>query len=109
MEQVVALWQNYEDSPELNELGTITKNAIKDWRDILQAFKLKFDNKYGKSLCAGGSGSRIKDVSKKVLWLKEKDDILDLRRKLQTASDTITMLILATVGFVLSMMCRVRS
>ena len=26
--QVVALWQNYERSPELDELGTITKNAV---------------------------------------------------------------------------------
>lgn len=40
----------------------------------------------------------MKDVSKKFIWPKEKGDILDLRRKLNLASDTITMLTLAAMG-----------
>ncbi len=95
---MVALWQNYEDSPELIELGTVTKNTIKDYRDILLAFQLRASKKYGTSLSTGGSGSLIKDVSKKVIWLKEKEDVLDLRRKLRAASDTITLLCLSAIG-----------
>lgn len=63
---------------------------------------MKIDKKYGTSLGARGSGSWVKDAGKRVVWLKEKEDILDLRRKLGSASDTITMLTLAAMGFVLS-------
>jgi hypothetical protein len=95
---VVALWQNYENSPELEALGKTTKEAIEDWRDTLLAFRLKVDKKYGASLCTGGSGNWLKDASKKVAWLKEKEDVLELRRKLQSASDILTLLILTAMG-----------
>jgi hypothetical protein len=95
---VVALWQNYENSPELEALGVTTKEAIKDWRDILLAFRLKVDKKYGTSFCTGGSGNWLRDASKKVVWLKEKEDILELRRKLDSASGTLTILVLAAMG-----------
>ena len=98
---MVALWQNYEDSPELDELGKITRNTVNEWREILLAFRLKVDNKYGTTLCVAGSGNWFKDTSKKVVWLKEKEDILELRRKLGLASDTITVLVLAAIGRVL--------
>lgn len=98
---MVALWQNYENSPELEALGTTTKEAIKDWKDTLLAFRLKIDKKYGTNLCAGGSGNWLKDASKKVKWLTEKEDILELRRKLHSASDTLTMSILAAMGSVI--------
>ncbi len=71
---------------------------IKDCRDILLAFRLKVDKKYGTSLSPGGCGSWLRDGPKKMLWLREKEDILELRRKLQMASDTITMLCLAAMG-----------
>jgi hypothetical protein len=96
--KVVALWQNYENSPELEALGTAIREAITDWRATLLAFRLKFDKKYGTSLSAGGSGNWLKDASKKVVWLKEKEDILELRRELLLASDTLTILILAAIG-----------
>ncbi|CZR63961.1 uncharacterized protein PAC_13858 [Phialocephala subalpina] len=96
--QVLTLWQSYEDSPELKELGTTTINIVNDWREILLAFRLKVDNKYGTSLCAGGSAQWLKDVTKKVLWQKEKEEILELRRKLQMASHTIAMLCLTAIG-----------
>ena len=95
---MVALWQNYENSPELEALGKTTKEAIKGWRDTLLAFRLKVDKKYGTSLCAGGTGSWLKDTSKKVKWVTEKEDVLELRRKLHSASDTLTLLILAAMG-----------
>ena len=101
--QIVALWQNYESSPELDELGKVTKHAVEGWRNLLCEFLLKFEKKYGASLRPGGSGNWAKDTSKKFLWLKEKDDVIELRRKVQSASDTITLLVLAAVGFVLSL------
>jgi hypothetical protein len=76
------------------------KDAVKDWRDILLAFRVKVDKKYSKSLVGSGSGNWVKDASKKVIWLKEKEDILDLKRKLRLASDTITILTLAAIGYV---------
>ena len=94
---MIALWQNYEDSPELEALGTATKEVIKDRRDILLAFRLKVDRKYGTSLCAGGSGNWLKNAAKKVAWMKEKEDILELRRKLHLASDTIGILVMAAM------------
>jgi hypothetical protein len=96
--QVVALWQNYEESPELTEMGTITEHTVKEFRKTLLSFRLKVDKKYGTSLAAGSSGNWAKDAVKKVEWLKEKEDVLELRRKLQMASDTITMLVLAAMG-----------
>lgn len=95
---MIALWQNYEESPELSELGTITKEIVNDWKDILLAFRLKVAKKYGDSLSSAGSGNWLKDAKHKVEWLKEKEDVLELRRKLHTASDTITMLVLAAMG-----------
>jgi hypothetical protein len=92
--QIVALWQNY-NSPDV-----ITTDVTKDWLDTLRAFQEKVDRKYGRYLAGSGSGSWVRDASKKVLWLKEKEDILDLRRKLSLASETITMLTLAAMGFV---------
>lgn len=94
----MALWQNYEDSPAWTEMGTITKDTVKEFRETLLAFRLKVDKRYGTSLAAGRSGNWAKDAAKKVGWLKEKEDVLELRRKLQMASDTIMMLVLAAMG-----------
>lgn len=94
----MALWQNYENSPALTEMGIITKDTVGEFRGELLAFRLKVDKRYGASLAAGGSGNWAKDAAKKVVWLKEKEDILELRRKLQMVSDTITILVLAAIG-----------
>jgi hypothetical protein len=95
---VVVLWQSYIDSPELHQLGIITKQVVEDCRKTLLAFRSRIDKKYCASLSLGGSGNRLKDAAKKVIWVKEKEDILELRRKLQVAGDTITMLSLAAMG-----------
>lgn len=94
----------------------ITTDAAKDWLDTLRAFQEKADKKYGISLGASGSGNLLKDVSKKFIWMKEKEDILDLRRKLNLASGTITMLTLAAMGsvpiylwWILRLMCNRKS
>lgn len=98
MPQVIALWQNYDESPELKELAKTTTDMVKEWRTILIEFQAKINKRYGATLSAKGSGTWVKDASKKVLWLKEKNYVLDLRRKLQMASDTITLLCLAAMG-----------
>jgi 2'-5' RNA ligase len=95
---VVALWQNYQDSPELSELGAITKETVKDWKGILLAFREKTEKKYGASLSSDGSGNWAKDVSKKIAWVTKKEEVLELRRKLQTAINMIMMLVLAAEG-----------
>lgn len=93
----MTLWQNYDDGLELQELGTITKDIVNNYRQILLDFRLKVDKKYGASLAVGGSGSSFKDAVKKSLWLKEKEDVLELRRKLATGTDAIMMLVLAAM------------
>lgn len=90
--KVVAVWQNYANSPELVELGATIQDAIKDWRQVLMDFRSQMNKKYSASLCATGSGNRLKDASKKVLWLREKEDIVELRRKLHVFSDSIMLL-----------------
>lgn len=95
------MWQNYDSSPELEELGNFTKSAMNGWRKTLFEFQLKFEKRYGASFQVGGSGKWVKDASKKFLWLKEKDDVVvKLRRQIQSASDMITLLVLAAIGFV---------
>ena len=103
--QVVAVWQNYANSPELEELGAITKDVIEHWRQDLLDFQSKINKKYATSLCEDGSGSWIKDTSKKVMWLKEKEDIIELRRKLHIFSDTIMLLSDAAQKYVCSSCC----
>jgi hypothetical protein len=97
--QVVALWQNYASCPELEELGTITRDAAKDWRDVLLEFQLKVDKKYGTNLYMGGSGNWRKDAVKKFMWVKEKEDVAELRRKLHTGSETIMMLVITGMRY----------
>ena len=79
-------------------MGKVTKETVKDWKNVLLKFRIKVDKKYGTSLCPGGSGNWLKDAGKKVLWVNEKEEVAELRTKLQGASDTITMLVLAAIG-----------
>ena len=94
----MALWQNYENCPELEELGEISQTAATDTIDLLTNFRDKINRKYGKSFHANGSGSRVKDAGKKMLWLTEKNDIAELRRKLRDMSQAIIMLTLVANG-----------
>lgn len=59
---------------------------------------MKVDRRYGASWKGCGSGNWIKDAPKKSFWLTEKEDISELRRKLASASDTITMFTLAAMA-----------
>ncbi|PVH74770.1 hypothetical protein DL98DRAFT_519012 [Cadophora sp. DSE1049] len=97
-QQVVALWQNYEDCLELEKLVAISKTVAKDTLDILTTFRDKLNKKYGKSFDPKGSGNCIKDTGKKIFWLMEKSDIAELRRKLSDSSQAITMLAMAANG-----------
>jgi len=67
---------------------------------MLRGFQEKVNRKYGRSLGVSGSGNFAKDVSKKLLWLREKEDISEVRNKLSTASRTVTLLTLEAMGYV---------
>ncbi|CZR62688.1 uncharacterized protein PAC_12585 [Phialocephala subalpina] len=103
--QVVALWQNYDTSPEIDSFSTIIKDTIGDWREILFDFRTKIEKKYGRRLGLGeperrGAVKWLRDAPKKVSWLTEREDIVELRTKLQGASGTITMLAIAAMEYV---------
>jgi len=98
--QVVAVWQNYDLRPQLEEPSTIIRETAQDWRDVLLEFQLKVNKKYGTSLCPGGTGNIIKDAAKKFRWLTEKEDIENLCKRLQSGSQTITLLTIATMRYV---------
>jgi hypothetical protein len=83
----------------------ITTDAAQDWLDTLRTFQEKVEKRYGTSLGPSESGNWVKDVSKKFIWLKEREDIQYLRERLNAASDTITMLTLAAMGFVAIILC----
>jgi hypothetical protein len=101
--QVVALWQNYENCPELEELAETSKTIANETIDLLTTFRDKLNRIYGKSFDNNGSGNRAKDAGKKIRWLTEKNDIAELRRKLRGSSETITMLTLAANRLVKSL------
>lgn len=91
--QVVAVWQNYAECEELRELGKLTREVIGEWKETLCGFQGKLERKYGKSLGTdGGSGNWVRDAGRKVAWLREKEEVGELRAKLHTFSDTMMML-----------------
>ena len=105
--QVVALWQNYETSLETDSLSTIINDTIGDWRETLSEFRIKIVKKYGKRLGLAQSEHKgavkwFRDAPKKISWVTEKEDIAELRTKLQGAIGTITMLAIAAMEFVYS-------
>ncbi|CZR54355.1 uncharacterized protein PAC_04239 [Phialocephala subalpina] len=95
--QVVALWQDYESSPELDRPGAATKAAVQDCRETLLRFKDSIERKYGLSLDSSGPKHWVKDTSKKLFWMKEREDIEALRKKLQMSSESIIMPTLVAV------------
>jgi hypothetical protein len=92
------VWQNYDDGPELQELGMMMKDIAEDYRQILLNFRLNIEKKYSTSLAPGGSGSRFGVAVKKILGLTEKEDVSELRRKLSAGTNAIMMLVLAAMG-----------
>jgi hypothetical protein len=97
--QVLAVWQNYDLRSELEDLSALIRDTAKDWRDVLLEFQVKVNKRYGASLCAGGSQSRIKDTANKFRWLTEKEDIANLRSRLQSGSQTVTMLTVTAMKY----------
>lgn len=93
----MALWQNYESSPELNRLGASTKAAVQDCRETLLKFKDNIEQKYGPSLDSSGSRNWVKDTTKKLLWTKGRKEIEALRKQSQASSESIIMLTLVAV------------
>lgn len=71
---------------------------VRDSREELLKFQEKIDRRYGTSLCSGGSGRWLKDSSRKFGWLREKEDVGELRRKLQMDCGIIHMFCNAAIG-----------
>lgn len=91
----MAVWQNYDNSPELEELGKAVEDGVKQWRQELLDFQAKYYNKYDTSLGVAGSGNRLKNTLKKLVFLREKEEIQEMWRKLHTFSDILVHLSLA--------------
>lgn len=95
----MALWQNYESSPKLELLRASTRAAVQDCRETLLRFKDNIEQKYGSSLGSYGAKHWVKDASKKLIWLREREDVESLRKQLETSSESIIMLTLVAVGY----------
>ena len=50
-------------------------------------------------LAPSGSGNWFKDVGQKILCIKEKEEVAELKRKLESSTQKITFLTLAAVGY----------
>jgi hypothetical protein len=77
-------WLQNVDSLTKSIVGVCASN-IQEALDRLAA--------YNSSLRHGGSGNCLKDTFNKIKWLGEKGTIEELRDKLKTATERITMLL----------------
>ena len=73
-------------------------SAIKQCQECLHSFSNNVAQTYDISLGVGSSSNWLKSTSKKILWLKEKEDIAELRNKLQVGSNAIMIFTLAAIG-----------
>jgi len=79
-------------TPELDELGNIIRGATEVWRRELLEFQSNLNKKCASCLCIAGSGNWLEDASKIVMWLKEKEDIADIRKNLHIFSKSILIM-----------------
>jgi hypothetical protein len=95
---VIAIWQNYETAPQLADIYAKAMETVKDCHDLLNSFSTKIRQKYDISLGGkGDSSSWVKTATKKTLWLREKEDVAELRARLQTGSNAIMLFTLAAM------------
>lgn len=102
--QTTLLLQSYEASPEIVDLCTVTNEVAKDCQVILNDFREKVDRKYGSTLGVQRPltrSARVKAAGRKIGWVREKDEVIALKAKLQASINSIALLISAAVGYVL--------
>ncbi|OIW29471.1 hypothetical protein CONLIGDRAFT_328831 [Coniochaeta ligniaria NRRL 30616] len=90
--QLIAAFEMFDSSAWLSNIDTITRSVVADCAGMIKD-ALDHLAKYDSSLRPGGSGNRVKDTFNKVKWLGEKQNIEELREKLRTGSERITMLL----------------
>ena len=74
--------------------------TIENWRNILSGFRAKFKAKYSRSLNGPkymGIKEWLRDIPKTFYWLTEKEDIVELRTRLLSASSAVSKLVLGVV------------
>jgi hypothetical protein len=84
--QVIATFEQFENSPQLDSLGSVTRSIIDECSDIIGDVLCSLRDKYGDSLQPGGSGNKAKDVYRKLEFsLREKEKIQLLQDSLNRA------------------------
>lgn len=91
--QVVATFAQFEKSPSLDNLEHVTKCIIDECGALIGEVLLRLREKYGESLQPGGSGSRVRDVYKKVEFsVRERERIQLLQETLNKAVTRLSLL-----------------
>lgn len=80
-------------------------STVENWQNELLGFRAKFEAKYSRSFDRPkymGIKEWLRDIPSKFYWLTEKEDIVELRRRLLSASSTIAKLVLEAVADITS-------
>jgi len=96
--QATLLLQSHETSPEIMALCAVANEIARDSQVMLNAFREKVDRKYGSTLGVQNSPTKFKAAAKKIGWIREKEEIAELKAKLQASINSIALLIAAAVG-----------
>lgn len=91
--QVVSTYQQHELGAPLHVLDRVTKTVVDQLTTLIQDALGHLQSRYGSSLTKEGSGSKAKDVYKRVEWcVREKDQLRILREKLQEGMQRLNLL-----------------
>lgn len=75
-------------------LDRVTKAVVDQFTTLIQDALGHLQSRYGSSLMRGGSGSKAKDIYKRVEWcMREKDQLRILRERLQEGMQRLNILI----------------
>lgn len=92
--QVEKLSRTQNTSPELRALYSTASDIILGCRASVDAFSATI-KKYSSCLVAGGSGNRIKDITRKIQWRvsQEQESIARFRAQVTGYTESINMLL----------------
>ncbi|KAB5576011.1 hypothetical protein GE09DRAFT_1265508 [Coniochaeta sp. 2T2.1] len=92
--QVIATYEMYDSSAWLRNIDVITKSVVEECAVSIREALDRFAT-YESSLRPGPPSNCVKDTFKKIKWLGEKRNVEELRDKLRTGSERITMLLMS--------------
>jgi hypothetical protein len=92
--QVEKLTRVSEPSPQLSALYDSAKGVVEKCGSSVKHFIQRLD-KYSKSLATGGSGSFVRDATRKVQWkiTKKDEEIAKFRAEITGYTESINMLL----------------